>query len=285
MENHPNILLIDSGSTKTHWCMMHAGVVRLSWHSPGINPYFQEASEIIQTARPSLPPQLTTEPPGLIYYYGAGVSTSENQARIHSFLKSIFPETSLHIHNDLLAAARSTSAQTPGLIGILGTGSNLCIYDGNTITQSAQSLGFLLGDEGSGAVIGQHLLTAYFRQKMPTTLAKLFQKQHPTHLPEVLQSLYRQPYPNRTLASYARFCLQHLSDPWCHHLIKTQFHAFFDHYLPSEARHQKLPLHFVGSIAFHGRMVLEEVAVERGISLGQVVDSPMNGLVAYHQAV
>ena len=272
-------LIADSGSTKTAWSLL-APEPR-QWQTPGINPFFQDGEEILAALRPHWPDNLPTIE--AVHFYGSGVSTHTNQSRVEMALNGLAPEAQYYVDHDLLGAARAASGMQPGLVGILGTGCHCCYYSGRSVTDTALSLGFMLGDEGSGAIIGREVLAAYCKRHMPSDLAEEFAASHPESLPEILDRLYRQPYPNRYLASHARFALQRQEHPWCKQLLEQQFEAWFKAYVEPLAQKHQGPLHLVGSVAYYGKSILSASAAKRGLTLGQVLANPMEGLEHFHQ--
>ena len=280
----PSIVIADSGSTKTHWCYVSPGAPTQHWYSSGPNPYFQQSTEIISSWKSDLS-SYTITAVDEVHFYGSGVSSQENVEKITKTLAHFWPSAKLAVHHDLLGAARGTAGQQAGLVGILGTGSNLCVYDGNTITHSATSLGYLLGDEGSGAVIGREVLAAYWKRTLPEDLREQFKDVEPNPLSQVLDRLYGQPYPNRYLASFARFAIENQQHPWCEALLTRHFEAYFNVYVGEAPSSIGLPLHLIGSVAYYARPTLEKVASKYERTLGQILESPIEGLITYHQAI
>ncbi|MEL6536776.1 MAG: N-acetylglucosamine kinase [Bacteroidota bacterium] len=280
------ILIADSGSTKVHWCLVDSDTTPpIEWSAEGINPYFQDAWAIERQLNQDA--HLLTHLPKVkeVHFYGSGVSTPQNQRRISEALLSLNPEVEPHISHDLLGAARGLAGHESGLIGILGTGCNLGLFDGTHITKSALSLGFMLGDEGSGAVIGRELLASYFKKTMPEDLARVLASEYNLELSGVLDRLYHQSYPNRYMAQFAKFAVEHQSHSWCRELLLRQFRAYFHQYVLPFSEYPDLPLHFVGSIAHYAEEIMSMVANEFGATLGRMDESPMPGLIAYHKTL
>lgn len=276
------ILIADSGSTKTDWrALDEAGNITQA-RCAGLNPYYQSSDEVFNELHKVLKPQLV---PGIrkVYFYGAGCSAEDKKTLMKSALRKAFPEAELHINHDLLAAARSLCGQGPGIVGILGTGSNSCLYDGKKIADNVPSLGFILGDEGSGAVLGKKLVTAYLRNELPHHLMEKFDKRYHTNYHKVLEQVYKQPHPSRYLAAFSRFLFHNLSDPFVYKLVYEGFDGFFNAHILKYKNHEQYQVHFVGSIAFYYSNVLRQVANDKGVVLKNILESPIAGLTLYHQ--
>lgn len=281
----PMHLLVDGGSTKTHWRLFsRASNCLHEWTSPGINPYFQTADEVIAEQKATAQQELEGYSLSSILFYGSGVSSSLGRERIQGLMNLLCPEGEIHLHHDMLGAARALCQHSAGVVIILGTGANACSYDGEAIKSSAVSLGFMLSDEGSGTLLGKALVTAYFRNHCPTHLRKAFEDQHAPQLVDTLDRLYRQPYPNRYLASFAPFLLQRLHDPWCYGIVKQQFDQFVSEYVLPLPETQQYPMYATGSVAWHGRQILNQSLKEKHLPEATVMASPMDGLIGYHQS-
>ncbi|HAA16947.1 MAG TPA: N-acetylglucosamine kinase [Cytophagales bacterium] len=279
------LLIADSGSTKIHWCMLDLDQKRpFEWTAEGVNPYFQDAWAVENQFR--LDDNLKEVLPKVqsVYFYGSGVSTPKNQRRISDAIHAINPDVEIFVRHDVLGAARGMAGHEAGLIGILGTGCNLGLYDGSRVTRAALSLRFMLGDEGSGAVIGRELLASFFKKIMPEDLAKILEGEYNLELGGVLDRLYHQPYPNRYMAQFARFAVDHQSHSWCRELLLRQFRAYFRQYVLPFPEHAELPLHLVGSIANYAQDIVAIVADEFRVTLGQIDESPMPGLIRFHKS-
>lgn len=182
----------------------------------------------------------------------------------------------------MLAAARGLCGHEAGIACVLGTGSNSCYYDGKEIVNNISPLGFILGDEGSGAVLGKLLVGDMLKNQLPAALKEEFMKQFDLTAAEIIDRVYRQPFPNRFLASLSPFMVQHLEEPAIHSLVLNSFIAFLRRNV-MQYDYRKYPVHFIGSIAYCYKNILQEAAAETGISLGKILRSPMEGLIQYHQ--
>lgn len=276
------ILIADSGSTKTQWFLLSKRKKQeVSCLTAGINPFFQSADEILSTLRN----EFTLGHKGIksIYFYGAGCANAEKKAVLCSVLKQYFGIQGVEVESDLLAAARALCGHTEGIAAILGTGSNSCYYDGKVIRQHVSPLGFILGDEGSGAVLGRKLVSDLLKNQLPEHLQAGFLEMFGHTVAEIMERVYRNPFPNRYLASFTPFLSMYIKEEAVYRLVKTSFVEFFLRNIRQYPRAQKLPVHFVGSIAWHFKEALNEAARECGFSTGKIIQDPMPGLVEFHR--
>ncbi|MBC3540488.1 BadF/BadG/BcrA/BcrD ATPase family protein [Rufibacter sediminis] len=277
------ILIADSGSTKTAWRLLDSQGEVAQAQTEGINPYYQNTPEIAQTLKDSLLEQLGGQTPQEIYFYGAGCSAKDKQEVVALALKELFPHSQVHVHHDLEAAAHALCGDKEGIACILGTGSNSCLYDGEKIVQNVPNLGFILGDEGSGGYMGKLLVQAFLNQELPADLHDSFMARYNTNRDEIIDQVYRKPYPNRYMASYSRFLFDQQQHPFIYQMICQCFKDFFEKTVIKYPGYQQKETHFVGSIAFHFADMLRTVAKEYHITVGQILDSPIAGLSLYHQ--
>lgn len=294
------MLIADSGSTKTDWAWIENGTIVHRATTAGINPVHQTEEEILvecgvlnvegemfqdQAHSTNLTPRSTLLIPqtNTICFYGSGC-IPEKKGVVEKVLRKMFPEAEkIEVENDLLGAARAVCQHQEGLACILGTGSNSCYYDGNKIVDNIPPLGYILGDEGSGAVLGKLFLNALFKGTLPASMKEDFLQKSGLTYPEIIQRVYRQPMANRFLASTSLYIYEHLDEPALRELVKDNFRDFFRKNI---AKYQRpdLSIGAIGSIAYHYRDLLREVAGEEGYILGKVAKSPMEGLVAFHSA-
>ena len=227
------------------------------------------------------PSSLLLPPSSKIFFYGAGC-IPEKKGVVEKVLRKVFPDADrIEVESDLLGAARAVCQHQEGLACILGTGSNSCLYDGEKIVGNIPPLGYILGDEGSGAVLGKLFLNALFKGALPDGMKEDFLQSSGLSYPEIIQRVYRQPMANRFLASTSLYISEHLDVPALRELVKQNFRDFFHKNIAQYGRHD-LPVGAIGSIAYHYRDLLQEVADEEGYKLSTVAKSPMEGLVAYH---
>ena len=273
------ILIADSGSTKTHWCSVDGGVVR-ELVTQGLNPRLTDEHTLLTVFRHA-GEQLGS--PDALFFYGAGCGSREMQQRMASQLFVVFAKATCHCEGDLLGACRALCGDNAGMVGILGTGSNLCYYDGSVIARQRTSTGFILGDEGSGNHIGRRLLKDYLEERMPTPLRAMFHDSYGMTHSQLLDRLYSQPYPNRFLASLTPFAAQHQDDPYITALLHDCFGSFFNQLDYFDA-HRNMPLHLVGGIVRTFLSAIRQAAESHRVTLGTLLPDPMQGLVQYHSA-
>lgn len=274
------ILLADSGSTKTDWCLVDHGQSVLQVFTKGTNPFFQTAEEISQEIEKGLMPQLGNDVIDAVFFYGAGCAFPEKN-RIVSTALAEHIDAPIEIGSDLLAAARALCGKEAGIACIMGTGSNSCFYDGNEIVSNVSPLGFILGDEGSGAVLGKFLVGDCLKNQLSPVLQAKFFKQFNMTREEILDKVYKQPFPNRFLASLSPFLAQNIHEPEIHELVINSFRAFFKRNVMQYDYH-RYQVHLIGSVAYFYQDVLREAAGELGIRVGRIMQSPMKELVNYH---
>ncbi len=277
------ILIAESGSSKTDWRLLtDEGVIKIA-KTAGFNPYFQNADQIYEEIAAELLPQLGTTAIDEIHFYGAGCSTETNCQIVKEGVSRLFARANVYVGHDLMAAARSLSGRSAGIICIIGTGVNACLYDGNEVVAGRPSLGFWLGDEGSGGYLGRMLIQQYFHEEMPADIHQAFAQKYDLDVETVLENAYKKPFPNSYFAAFSRFLSDHLEHPYAQKLIYNGFISFLDRYVSKFKDYKSYSVHFTGSIAYHYRDILQQAATDRGIQLGNIIDNPIMGLIDYHQ--
>ena len=276
------ILIADSGSTKTDWRMMDATGVHEQVYTAGINPQYIDAAQIYSIFEAELLPNLQEKNPTIIYYYGAGCSSPDRNLRVEEALRKAFPDSQIYVDHDLLAAARALCGHKPGVACILGTGSNSCLYDGKNIVDNVPSLGFLMGDEGSGAYLGKMLIRAYLYRELPEELATSLKNRYNLTKDGILDAVYYSDMPSTYLATFAKFMSDKRKDPVIHAMIYQNFDEFFERQVCKYKGYTEVPVNFVGSIAYHFSDTLHQVAKKYGAHIGTIITSPSEGLIAYH---
>ena len=277
------ILIADSGSTKTHWvCLDGEG----EHHSTteGLNPLFAGEEAFVSACGKVCAELLSAADTRVeeVFFYGAGCGQESSRQRVRQYLEKAFGCGSVSVEGDLLGACRATCGRREGLVGILGTGSNLCYYDGVMIARQRTSTGYILGDEGSGNHIGRRLLKDYLEDRMPEGLNVMFHDAYKKEKSDFIDCLYRQPNPNRFLASLVPFAAKNRRDNYIQEVLASCFEAFFDQLDYFEGKHG-LPLHLVGGIAVEFEEELRRIATQRGVSMGITTSSPITGLVRFHK--
>ncbi len=275
-------LFADSGSTKTLWSLRTANGQHSEFRTDGINPFFQTYEQIHATISNQLLPQVAkyfwAGKLTHIYFYGAGCAFAEKNEIVKQALQSCFKHAEINIASDLVGAARGLFGNTEGIACILGTGSNSCHYNGSEIVHNVSPLGYVLGDEGSGAVLGKTLVADILKKQVPAHLCEKFFEQYQLTPAQVLDSVYKQAFPNRFLASFAPFISEHIHEPAMYNMVYAAFDAFVKRNVLQYAR-PELPISFVGSVAFHFSDILQRVIADNGLTLGQIVQSPLGLMV------
>lgn len=274
------ILIADSGSTKTDWSVVKDGLKVKSILTKGINPVFQTEEEITEELASSLVPEIKDYPIRSVCFYGAGCIPGKQAAVRQAIAANIAADT-IEVNTDMLAAARSLCGRKAGIAGILGTGSNSCYYDGKEIISNVSPLGFILGDEGSGAVLGKLLVGDVLKNQLPDKLKEEFLNTYNLSTGEIIDRVYRKPFPNRFLASLSPFLARHIDVPQVRSIVENSFRSYFRRNV-MQYDYTSFPVHLVGSVAYHYRGILAYIAEECGVQLGTIVQQPMEGLIIYH---
>jgi N-acetylglucosamine kinase-like BadF-type ATPase len=275
------ILIADSGSTKTEWCLVNTKTGSFeTCHTSGINPLYQDAESI----RFMLETEFSLRARAIrgIFFYGAGCINDHLKDQVRRVLDQHFRCHLITVRSDLMAAARSLCQNQEGMACILGTGSNSCYYNGHEIVRHVSPLGYILGDEGSGAVMGKKLLSDILKRQLPDGILDRFFAKYKLSTDTMLESVYKKPYPNRFLAQFAPFIQENLQEESLRNLVKKSFHEFFDRNIRQYPEAVRLPVDFTGSIAWHFRAVLQESARESGFQTGKITLKPMEGLIDFH---
>ena len=274
------ILIADSGSTKTDWCISLQGSQLQRITTQGINPFFLSEDAIGNEIRSALLPELQTHTFDALYFYGAGCLPEKIPMMQNVLGKSLDVKT-VEVNSDMLGAARGLSGKNPGIVCILGTGSNSCYYDGEKIVSNVSPLGFILGDEGSGAVLGKRMVGDLLKNQLPAGLKEKFLQEFDLTPATIIERVYRQPFPNRFLASLSPFLLRNIEEPAVRSLVFNGFCSFLTRNV-MQYDYKNYPVYFIGSIAYHYREILREAVLASGMQLGGIMQNPMEGLVKYH---
>jgi len=301
------ILIADSGSTKTDWTLLYSPHpmrwdVVATFKTQGITPVHQTADDIRRILSHELMSQLSTFPRAALInsraletplleqisvsFYGSGC-TPAHVPMMRQLLAEVFPYKTIEVYSDLMAAARALCQHEPGIACILGTGANSCLYDGEQIVQNTPALGYILGDEGSGSVLGRLFMNAIFKNPQFADLRDAYLAETRLTQADIINKVYREPMANRFLASTSLFIEQHRDNSLLHDLIVRNFRDFLTHNVAPYAQYtaldvQQLPVSFVGSMAYHYESELREAAQIEGFTIGKIMQSPMEGLITYH---
>ena len=276
------ILIADSGSTKCDWRLIDGKSVILSTSTMGLNPFFHDELVIANAMSDHSELMTYASKVSAIHFYGAGCSSTERNQIVEAGLKRVFSHAEILVDHDVMGAAISTCQGEPGIACILGTGSNACFFDGNGIHQEIPSLGYILGDEGSGSWYGKQLLRDYlYKEKMPTGFEKQL-RDLGLKKDEILNRIYRQPNANVYIASFSKFLSDHRDTEYVANMVADGMKTFLKRHVCSFRNHQEVSVNFVGSIAYHFQDVLFAEAEKLNISVGKVIKQPIDGLVEFH---
>ncbi len=277
------ILVSDSVSTKTDCALIDNDKCIYNVQTKGMNPFFQTEKQIEEEIKLSLlshiPEGATVE---AVYFYGAGC-TLEKAPLVERAIANAMPDVHrIEANSDMLGAARALCGRNAGIACILGTGSNSCLYNGDKILANVSPLGYVLGDEGSGAVLGKLFVGSLLKNRMTEGLKERFMEETNLDSPTIVDKVYRQPFPNRFLAGLVPFLSRHIEDPSVYDLVSSSFSDFFVRNVAQYEGYKSLPIHFTGSVAFYFKDVLKKVTEEMGLCLGKIEKSPIEGLVKFH---
>ncbi len=276
------ILVADSGATKTHWVLLDKGKVQLEVYSKGFNPYYYKADDFTQSLMDEFIGKISFKDISAIYFYAAGCSSKANANIIQSILSKIFVNASIFAHHDLYGAAIALLGNEKGIACILGTGSNSCLWDGQTIIHNVPSVGYLLGDEGGGTYTGKLLVREILLGIAPLEVSELFYDSLSLNFSSVLDRIYKEPNPNQFLSQQTRFLREFIDKPYCRDVVSRSFNDFVDVQLINYPGVKSLPASFTGSVAANFKDILKEVLNDHGIKMGKIIKEPMEGLIAYH---
>jgi len=272
------ILIAESGSTKTDWVLLGIDGIEKHQQTLGINPYHQNSTSIIKNIKSLDGFNSVSE----IFFYGAGCTTEEKKQLVKDALLDVFPNTMCKINSDILAAARSLCGTEKGIACIIGTGSNSCLYNGSSIEQNVPPLGYILGDEGSGAALGKKLIADLLKDLAPYEIKNAFYQKYNLNYADIIHKVYSEEAPSRFLAQFTVFLSENITNIYISQLVKKSFTEFLERNVKQYHNHLNLPIHFIGSIAYHFKNELEFVANKTGLTLGKIQQNPLEGLIQYH---
>ena len=276
------IVIADSGSTKTDWRMVEGKQLATSYQTNGFNPLITNTAQIIKELQSVFKQKTFLKKTTRVHYYGAGCWDDASCQVVGNALSSIFPNAAIAVTNDLLAAARATCGTNPGVVGILGTGSNSCLFDGQEIVDNVSSLGYIIGDEGSGVHLGKKLLKHYFYRELPADLKQKLESQYAISKKELIENVYLKKRGNAYLASFAQFVIQEKEHPFIKQIVKKTLKSFLKRHLLKYKNTDELPVHFVGSIAFFLQEDLKKILQSKHLKIGKIIKQPIEDLIDYH---
>lgn len=275
------IIIADSGSTKTEWRVINKGEAGKSYISSGLNPYLLSGDDIYRLLQEEMA-DISNLPVSRVYFYGTGCNNEEKEGIIRNALMRFISPDEVFVESDLLGAARSLCMNERGIACIIGTGSNSCYYDGIKIVSNVSPLGYILGDEGGGAVIGRNLLSGVLKKQLPGYVIDNFYKVYPLTRAEILENVYSRPFPNRFLGQFSKFVSDNIHVPELQAIIVSGFDDFIKRNILQYPEAKELPIHFTGSIAYYFRPFLEDLIRKHRLHMGKITLKPMDDLVYYH---
>ncbi len=276
------ILIADSGSTKTDWRLVDENNTIQQFSCDGISPYFLNEQQIVALINSQLGNKFDFKKVEKLFYYGTGCSSPKQVELVKNALQTNFINAVIDVNHDLLAAARAICGKQKGMAAMLGTGSNTCVFDGNEITHNQFSSGFILGDEGSGAHIGKTFIQYFLRDELPKNISLKFETEYKLSKYDIIEKIYKQPTPNRFLASFAKFVYQNLDNKFLNEMVKDCFSQFFKTTVCKYPNYKTMELGLVGPIANYYREIIIEVANSFEVKISKIIPSPIDELTHYH---
>lgn len=279
------ILLADSGSTKTDWLLIDNDRFK-QFRSVGLNPYHTGRDFFVNVLKNDVNHNLGIEQPqrvNEIYFYGAGCGIEQKQKDVKNWLGVIYDNAHVEVASDLLAAARATCGKKEGIVVILGTGSNSCLYDGQKIIDKQISLGYILGDEGSGAYLGKQLIKMILEEKLPRQIIQKFYTAYAVSQNEILDNIYNKPLANRYLAGFTKFIADYINNQTLYELVKNAFDIFIENNLCRYKNYNNYKVNCVGSVAWYFKKIFKKSCKEKGLICDNFVRNPIEKLLEYHR--
>ncbi|MFT3917837.1 BadF/BadG/BcrA/BcrD ATPase family protein [Cloacibacterium sp.] len=278
------IAIVDGGSTKCDWVILeNTGKVSQKTESVGFNPNIISADLIPQEIEKNPHLFLIKNQLDYVYFYGSGCGTAENALLVETQLQKVFPYAKVTVKEDLTAAAYAAYKGKPAIVCILGTGSNSCYFDGKSVRRDLPSLGFLIGDEGSGSAIGKHLVRRFFMKKLPQDLHQEFVETYHLTIDDAIKNMYHNPRANAYLAEFNKFVIQRKQHPYFQNMVFDEMKNFFEYQVLPYEEAREAEINFIGSIAYYYEDVLRAAAAELNLTVGHIVQKPIESLVEFHK--
>src|SRR6218665_156455 len=275
-----SILIADSGSTKTEWCLLQDNKKK-KLETQGLSPYFLTTEQVKEVLQKELIPRLKDARPEAVYFYGTGCSNPANIAIIKKAISHFFKKAQIKVNHDLMGAAKALCGDKKGIACILGTGSNSCFYNGKKIVKNSPGLGYVLGDEGSGAYLGKKVVQYYLYNTFDEDLMERFRAKFNVTAVEILDAVYKKPLPNRYLAGYTSFLVENRGHFMVENIIEDGLNDFFFNHIYKYRESWTLPINFVGSVAYGFKDVLQDLCNSYELQLGKVIQQPIDGLIKF----
>jgi N-acetylglucosamine kinase-like BadF-type ATPase len=275
------VLIADSGSTKCDWVLID-GDKRIDFSTMGFNPFFHNEEIISNAIKNNTELFSHANEISLLFLYSAGCSSKELKLVVERGLRNCFPKANIYVDHDLVAAAFATYSGVPGISCILGTGSNSCYFDGDVVKEQVPALGYILGDEGSGSYFGKKVLADFLYKKLPEKLHNDIVNQFGLTKDIIFEHVYMRPHANVYLASFMKVISENKDLPYVQQMIFDGMLHFLKNHVCCFYNYSKLPVHFIGSIAFYHEVALRKAAESLDITVGNIIQKPIYGLVDYH---
>ena len=275
-------LIIDCGSTKADWVIINDKNIVVSFQTEGFNPNYTDkkyiSSIILNETRYNPYIQEITD----IFFYGSGCGKEENCTIVKDILTSVFSDAEVNVTHDMLAACHAILGNKEGIACILGTGANSCFYDGKEITEKSISLGYVLGDEGSGNHIGKKITHDYFYKLMPEDLLKKFEKDYNINTSDFIENIYHKNQVSKYLAEFSKFAYANIEHDYIKNLCSECFDEFIEYFILKFKPTANAEIGFVGSIAYYFQDILSQRLKDKGLKINKIVKNPIEGLIDYH---
>lgn len=276
------ILIADSGSTKCEWCLIDNGKKKILF-TQGMSPYFLNGEQVQGILLNELLPNIKSYAFTDIYFYGTGCLDPRNAKMMKTAISKVFAGVQIHVEHDLAGAAKAVCGNTKGIACILGTGSNSCFFNGKKVVKNSPGIGYILGDEGSGAYLGKKVIQYYLYGTFDEDLMYKFNDKYKTTAAEILEQVYRKPLANRYLSGFCMFLAGNRGHYMIENIIEDGLNDFFFTHLCKYSESWKLPIHFVGGVAYGFKDVIKELCQSYEFDLGKILKNPMEGLIEYHR--
>lgn len=275
-------VIADSGSTKTDWVLIDDGGSEQRFQTIGLNPFFSNTADVTEALTEGFPLEVCDKVDS-VWFYGAGCSSLKRNLIVENGIKAVLSNATIHIQHDLIGAARALFFDEPGIVCILGTGSNTCYFDGKEIVKNVPALGYVLGDEGSGSRLGKEVVRAYLYGELPDEINQSIEKEHGLNKEVIFDKVYSQPLPNRFLASLAPICSEFITTPEMQKLVHRVFDEFIDRLILKYSDYKQLPVGVIGSVGLAFEPLLSEKLSEKGFRLEKSIKKPIDSLLKYHK--
>lgn len=275
-------LIIDCGSTKADWVLLEDSKVLKLFKTEGFNPNYTSEDSILNIIDNESSYKEDIQSISEIFFYGSGCGNHDNCNKVEEILKSIFNNAKIHVTHDMMAACHAILGNNKGIACILGTGSNSCYYDGTSITEQSVSLGYILGDEGSGSYIGKQILRDYFYSNLPDDLSQQLKNEYGINIAEAIRNIYHESQVSKYLASFSKFAYLNKEHKYINDLCSRCFDEFIDNFIVRYEKANETEIGFVGSIAYYFQDIIKQRLEIKGLRLGKVVKEPIEGLIEYY---